>query len=412
MIFAAMLTACSGSGDGVDNILRSVDYYPARIEGRQLWYMIGTDGCVAAPDSFPSAPSVAVKGVFSALTTDGMTVCRINADGSLATIARGLRYAGAMVNDRMPVCRPDSAISVIGPDGAQLFSLGNLDGHNYNACSAFFTYGLLTVRDRDTNLWGAIDRDGRLTIEPKYDYITPFNCSHAIATREGRLFIVDTDGKETMPADGEFEPVSATFLYDHAILQRRSDSRRVIIDTDGNIAELDASLMPIMLAPDGTIFINRAGELGVMGFDGHVAIVPALRSLLSPIGGSDLILCEDAEGYSILEPDGETRLRFGSAVKTVVPLYGGRIMACSDAAKSPTGIPQGPFTLVNSDMKPLGSLRFSEIDKHLALTDILLSDREQDHNLFNTADPGNDLPDWMEPDEDDDDSHDSTTIEL
>lgn len=398
-LIAALAVACSGNDNGLEQMLDNVDYYPVRVEGQKKWSMMAPDGTILFNDSFPSAPTAAVEGVFSTSRDKGVAVCRIQPDGTLATIIEGLRHAGVMNGGRMPVCRPDSSIEVIDETGAVVFSLDAADGHNFNASGAYYSCGVLTVRDCSTNLWGAVDRNGKIVVEPEYDFLSTFENGHAMAIKEGKVAVVDTEGGCKM-LDGDYELVTGNFVYGHSIVIKRPDGVRCVVDTKGDVATPDRSIVAILLCRQGAVFMNHLGEYGVVGYDGEVAVVPARRELLMGISGTDLMLICAGGRYSVLEANGKTKGEFPATTEKVVPLYGG-----SGYMVQQKGTPAW-FRLFSADLKPLGDVRVTDFGRRISFSDIMLSDREEDHRIFNNADPGDELPDWMEPDEEE--KNDST----
>lgn len=389
LFIATLITGCSDSSSALDKMLSKVTHYAARVEGDRNWSLMTPNGSFVAEGKFGNAPTAVMENTFSTYEPDGITIWRLDGE-EVTPMLTGLRYAGAMNGGRMPVTRRDTTIEVINGNGETVFNLAHLQGRSFNACGPVFTEGLLPIREGTSGLWGCVDTDGRLVIEPRYKYLSMFNCGHALAlTIEGHLTIVDRSGGEkTLQGDEWIEAESGTFVAGHAIVRHRGGLLGVI-DTKGSALNIDASCTPLALCQEGVLFTNAAGESGVMGFDGQVAIVPAHRRILADIPGSDMLLdCGKDGGLKVIDPEGKVKYTAPSDVTMAEPLFGATGFVATTTLLAPR-------MLLDAKMKPVEGLRLSGFERRLWLSDVVLSDRDSDHRIYNTADPGDEEPDWM-----------------
>lgn len=405
LIFALLsaIVLCTGCSrpSSLEESISTITHYPVMIDDQKGWSLITPDGQIAGENSFKVAPSVVMNGHFVAYDSTGVTLYAMAADGGFSPVegAANLRYAGAVSEGRIPICRHDSAVEIIDTDGNRIFSLADCGGHNFNACGAMYGDGLLTVRDTESNLWGAVDRDGELVIEPAYAYLSMFNDGHALAinAKDRTLEVLDTKGNAVTAGAAGSTIECGNFIYRHALINDPTAGRRVI-DTKGQAVELDAAIVPLVLCSKGVVFMNHMGLYGVAGWDGEVLMVPEKDRLIMPVSGTGNYLTLDPKlaPVSVIDAEGKVVNTFPKGYKEATPLFDGKGFVASGE--------RGDMALLSPDLTRVGNIVIKSFNRRLSIFDIILSDRDADHRLLNSADPGDDLPEWMEPDKEDEDS--------
>lgn len=390
-------TACNRSSS-LEKSLEAITHYPVLLDGQQKWSLMALDGSLTLANHFDSAPSVVSEGYFSAYTHDGLSLYRLSPEGECRQVdnAAVLRYAGTMSGGRIPICRPRSAIEVLDNEAATIFSLTNLNGYNFNACASSYSDGLLTVRDADSDLWGAVNPDGDIVIRPAFAYLSRFNNGHALAIAPDEshsLLIVDTKGNGVeIPIPGATIR-SDFFIYGHALIADPS-AGTIVVDINGHTLDFSDIGIPLHLTPSGPIFLNPKGHVGLASWKGEILIAPQAGRGLLPVEGSTLIIAANPSTGSplaLLDSKGAKKADFPVGTAEVTPLYAGR----GFWAMAPGGLYS---FLAAPSLLPHGNLSIKTFSRNLSLSDIILSDRDQDHRLLNSADPGDDILEWMEPD--------------
>lgn len=385
-ILATPLFSCSDTPSDIEKLTREIQSFSVKFEGQQNWSIIDAEGKVLVVDAFASAPSVAMNGIFSVYDSTGITFNHLTGEGKYEPIPNltSLRYAGTPHNGLIPVTRVNSSIEVVDTNGVTQFSLDK-----YNAAGPFFSDGLLIVRNTKSNKWGAIDTNGNTKIDDVYNSLTAFNCGHAIATDlNDNALIVDKKGNEKNLPQG-WAPFSGNFVYNHAMLVNHKTGVRAVVDTKGEMTEFAGSIVPVAIGKAGIIVMDNTGAFALQTFNGKIIKLEGWQGA-APVSGTDLIVGIKDDGKWIIANNQAKTLYEAPQNSTITPLLGNKAYYISSKENN--------TFLLSPDFKPIDSPKIGRLEQKLYLTDMLLSDRESDHKGFNTADPGNELPNWMEAD--------------
>ena len=396
LLIALLAQSCGNSSSEYDRMVSEITLFPAIQKGQGRWGLAAASGRFIIADEFESAPTVPIGGFFSVYTDNGINIYRATHEHPLLAGAEGLRYAGAFNAGVTPVCKPGRPIEIIDTAGTTKFSLSDIDGHNFTACTPMFLSGLLPVREFGTNLWGAIDTDGHIIVEPVYDVLTPFNCDHALGMRRQQdgtpiLAVVDSKGSESVVAQGHFEIEQNMFAYG-TIPVRDENGRWSLVDTKGRIHAMPESVRHIdMTVEDGAVITDASALSGIINQDGEVMIAPAYFRIY-PLTGTILLCFENNDGLAVGLSDElpVTKLTGYSSI-TALPANDSYLATGKD----------GSISVLNEDFQVIPGIEFSKISMRLTISDLILSDRDEDHRNFNTAKPDEDYPSWMEPDDND-----------
>lgn len=156
-----------------------------------------------------------------------------------------------------------------------------LDGFQawrYDECYPFYDERAL-VKEKASGLYGYISPDGSLSIEPKYDAAKPFHEGRAFARRDGRWYVIDTDGKEyssfanTSYTDG---PGEASGLYDGVAIVGNEDGEPILINLRGEQMDLntnDVNGRPAAFSEGLRAFRGDDGKYGYESLGTRVAPV-------------------------------------------------------------------------------------------------------------------------------------------
>lgn len=353
-------------------------------------------GHIVIADEFESEPTAAVGGFFAVYTDNGIDLRRAAAPFTQLEGCTGLRYAGAFVDGLAPVCRPDGPIEVVDSTGTVRFSLSDIDGHNFTACMPFFTHGVLPVREAGTGLWGAVNTEGHVAVNPAYETMTQFNCGYALATRTdasgtSTLVVLTPDGKEHDTVSGSYEPEAPFFTYGHIPVRSTADAIQYMLSTGGNLRAIpDGVKRALLPVEDGFVFLAPDGRCGTMNYNGETMMKPEYFSIHA-MPGTDRVWCESADGVSVRLTDGIAEAELpGIRSLTALP-HSGTYLAVR--------ISDNKTLLLDSKFTPIAGTEFAEASLRITLSDIILSDRDADHKEFNNDAPAEDYPEWMTPDD-------------
>lgn len=359
-----------------------------------LWGLADANGNLIVDYRFESVPTAVIDDVFSAHSDSGIVVYRLP---EATAIFSELRAAGCPADGIMPICRPESPIEVADTDGNILFELSDIDGHNFTACYAYFTDGVLIARDFTTNRWGAISSNGYLIIEPIYDYITPFSRNRALALRhddEGNplLCVIDSSGSEIEAIRGDFDILSNRFAFGLCVVADNTSGIKSLIDRRGNLTPLPIQNIRVeAIVDDGIAYSDSTHHSGILDFNGK-HVTPAPYFSVSSLPGVKHICALRADSTDILSADGKLLVSMPGNLR-IIPLPSRDIyIAVNDI--------QSSATLLDKNLVPIPDISFAKAELITCLSDIILSDRADDHRNFNPY-HGEPQPEWMKPDSED-----------
>lgn len=390
LALSAIMLSCRETGSDIEQLLSNIDSYSVKIDNQNQWSIISTNGDILVADAFVSAPTVAIDGIFSVYDSVGISFKHLLTAGSYKQIdgLKGLRYAGAPYQGVIPVTRPNSPIEIVDTTGNRMFTLNDIEGHNFSASGPFFSDKLLIVREQGSQKWGAVNTDGHLVINPEYLTISVFNCGHALATTSPtQTVILKNNGDKKSLPEG-WVPLSGNFVYNHALLINTRSGSRCVTDTKGNITEFTSSQVPVAIGKSGVICMDNTGAYILYDFSGKQLPLTGW-SVAAPVTSSTLLIGSENDKWFIAD-NKLTTLYEAPDSCSITPLLGNKAYFISGRNK--------PAFLISDKYSRIENLPVSRLEQKLYMNDILLSDREEDHREFNTADPGDDIPGWMEPD--------------
>ncbi|MCM1483168.1 MAG: WG repeat-containing protein [Muribaculaceae bacterium] len=391
-----LLVACSHTPDDAEQIMTSVTSYPARLPGHKLWGMADGSGKFLIADAFESMPTAATDGIFAVYTDTGISIYAISGPGSYKAIRSGVRYAGAFAEGVAPIAPADGPIEVIDTNGDTVFTLSDIDGHNFTACLAFYSCGVLPVREIGTELWGAINTSGQLAVQPRYETLTQFSSGYAIGTRHEHdgipvTVIIAADGTERARIPQDYTVTGSMFSHGLIALRHKDTRRCAVADTRGRITELPPEAVRLGASvTDGVSFMGSSHRWGIMNTDGGV-MVKAEYFGIHPLDCNPRIWCERPGGITVMYTDGiEPKALDGYSTIAYIPSQ--QVYIATNTAGS-------TVHLFDKDFNRIPDVEYAEASLRLSLSDIILSDRAEDHPEFNTSRPDEDYPSWMEHEE-------------
>lgn len=154
--------------------------------------------------------------------------------------------------------------------------------------------------DNEKDLWGYINTEGKVVIEPAYEWAQAFSGDKALVKiKEGRFGLIDKEGMLLKELDTKM----AKELSEDAFVFSRTDSegrdKYGYMALDGEIL-LDAVYSEAQGFADGLAIVNAAGDYeskyGVINMKGEF-IIPAEYGEITYIGGGIYSVSETHEAY-------------------------------------------------------------------------------------------------------------------
>ena len=155
-----LLTACSDKGSKVINVA-----FQSEENGR--WGMMTTTGKVIFEDEFERTPSASVNGYFT--VKNGNEMWEIySAEEKPKQVGGEYLYAGPFVDGVAPVVEKDKPVTLINTEGKVVTTLDKLSGKTVKRVQTVFSYGRAIFEIEEEELYGMVNTDGRVLIEPEY----------------------------------------------------------------------------------------------------------------------------------------------------------------------------------------------------------------------------------------------------
>lgn len=300
IFFLLAVSVCLGLGACSDSSSRlEIEYLPVSREAGRNSTLVGTDGAYADVE-FKGFVSPVVNGFLTVKGKNGYDVYRYGQDKPVEGLS-DLYRAGYMNEGLIPVRRRDGGeLEVADEKGKVRFKMGSQISN-----SEFFTDGMLLVGEVDPESyqtrWGAVNRDGELTVPMKYDQLYQFSEGCASANLDGKWMLLDRDGDVIAELDG-VEYVGGYMLDGRMVAIK--DGQYGFCKRNGEFRPLGQPLNLLDFNGKYAI-VNDASKLayGVVDTDGE-AVVP-LKYKFVQFYGSDRFVVQQSDGvFLILDSDG------------------------------------------------------------------------------------------------------------
>lgn len=319
MVFAGIFSSCSSSGSNGE---LEIDLLPVKLSEDGNWSMVDRDGNIVYDGEFKNEPSLAVDGIFSVKEGDLYTLYKTGDKNPVALDGcEGLKDVGYVSDGVIPVVFPHERIQLRDKNGKKICELGPVDGKEVVCCDLGFTEGLLAFCVLDENadyIWGFMDRNGKVVIKPKYQYVHGFEDGVALCTKnkkdssnETSFVVIDHDGKVLFEIDDDLRPLEGFGFQNGRMLLVGSDVN-YLVDKKGKKTKLPSKISGVGdFNGEYMIFRSEDGEYGVADINGEICIRPKYRSIefgmgnkfLASKSGKDETLVLDVKGEVVKELD-------------------------------------------------------------------------------------------------------------
>ncbi|MDE6200063.1 MAG: WG repeat-containing protein [Muribaculaceae bacterium] len=265
---AVGVASCSGRPE--------ISYIPAVAEGDQNWGLIDARGEFLFTDEFENRPSAVVNGYFFVEEGDGYSVYKAEKSPRPVGDLTGLKDCGLFNEGVMPVVHPGEHITFVDGKGNVKFTLDDVDGVSVDAAANMFVNGRCAFRTSDDK-WGAVDAQGNVVIEPKYEYNMIFVSDEALVKdiNSGKWVIIDRNGNEIAEIKENIK-ASGFFIDGYTCVQIEDDdddSRYAMVDTKGELTMLPRSVREVYVWNDRyVVFGNNDYKFGIMTYDGETKV--------------------------------------------------------------------------------------------------------------------------------------------
>ncbi len=264
---AVGIASCSGRPE--------ISYMPAVADGDKNWGLIDARGDFLFTDEFENRPSAVVNGYFFVEEGDGYSVYKAEKSPRPVGDLTGLKDCGFFNDGVMAVVHPGEHITFVDDKGNVKFTFDDVDGVSVEAAANMFVNGRCAFRTSDDK-WGAVDAQGNVVIEPKYEDVMIFVSDEALVKdiNSGKWVIIDRNGNEIAEINRDIS-ASGFFIdgYTCVEIEDDDDSRYAMVDTKGELTMLPRSVREVYIWNDRyVVFVNSDYKAGVMTFDGEIKV--------------------------------------------------------------------------------------------------------------------------------------------
>ena len=190
--------------------------------------------------------------------------------------------------------RPNGVLLNLSPDLEFKTSMGfNVEG---------FHGGMLAVKRN--KLWGFVDTNGQIVIEPQYDGVSRFNDGYGWGERNGKFYILDETGNE---AELSIEGVDELRNFSEGLIPfRLAGNNFGFLNTGGEVV-IEAHFLTVGYFNDGIAWARDANKkLGFIDKEGKWIIDPQFDFAVDFDPGSELARVKVDDLWSYVTKDGES----------------------------------------------------------------------------------------------------------
>lgn len=299
---AVTVASCSGKPE--------LSYMPAKAEGDSNWGLVDANGEFLFTDEFSDRPSPVVNGYFFVEEGNGYTVYKAEKNPKQVGDLSGLKGCGFYNDGLMPVVHKGEHISFVDGSGKTKFTLENVDSVSVSAAMNMFVNGRCAIRTSDDK-WGAIDTEGNVVVQPKYENPVLFVEDIALVkdAQSGESYIIDRDGNTKASVSGNISS-GGVFIDGYTIVQIEGpdsgeESRMAIVKGDGELTKLPSAVKYVKTWNSKYIVFESSDyEYGILSVDGDVK-VRAKYDNIELLANGKFIGNRDGK-YMYVSPDGDT----------------------------------------------------------------------------------------------------------
>ncbi len=329
---ALLLTSCGS--DCLDEQYEKVQYLPFQTEEDGGWGLISTDGKVLFEDEFKNRPTMVANDRFAVKNSDGEWEIYTAEEKPKQVGDDSYTQLGMFWENVTPAVKKGKAICLINIDGEVVKELDKLGGKTVKGIYNF--HEGLAIFQTEEDLYGAIDTDGEVVIEPKYAKLNTCN--------DGKLIAIEKKFKDEV----------SNYDYDKI--------DRVVLNKNGeNILTLKGSKFTYTGNGfyDGKLIVSKKKgdetEVGIIDEEGEWVFQP--KKKVKGIGEiyNNKFTFYDGDKWGLMNTDGEILIR---AKYDQLFFVSKDILAAKDDNKER----DERCRLMDLKGENIGNERFSEID--------------------------------------------------
>lgn len=304
IIITSIVASCGNSTKS-----SAITHIPVQLKVDGNWSFLDIEtGAVLFEGEFKKMPSVVTEGVFTTRNDEGeIFYNKIEDEKVFKQIAGPFKSASLMNQGLAIVCKAESHLSAINDKGEDVFTLEPQDGIVIKQAGQCID-GLIKFED-ENQLWGFLDKNGKIAIKPQFDYVDDFHNGLARAT-------MHSDNKDKfviINKSGEVESEIDKGLVGHlgnGIVAYSDNKKEFGVLKIGKVLEKKisaSSKFEIISVQNDDIFYASENSWGLLNEDGEILIRAKYEFLTRLDGETFLGIKKDGKDveYEILNAKGE-----------------------------------------------------------------------------------------------------------
>jgi len=304
IIITSIVASC---GNSTKN--SAITHIPVQLKVDGNWSFLDIEtGAILFEGEFKKMPSVVTEGVFTTRNDEGeIFYNKIEDEKVFKQIAGPFKSASLMNQGLAIVCKAESHLSAINDKGEDVFTLEPQDGIVIKQAGQCID-GLIKFED-ENQLWGFLDKNGKIAIKPQFDYVDDFHNGLARAT-------MHSDNKDKfviINKSGEVESEIDKGLVGHlgnGIVAYSDNKKEFGVLKIGKVLEKKisaSSKFEIISVQNDDIFYASENSWGLLNEDGEILIRAKYEFLTRLDGETFLGIKKDGKDveYEILNAKGE-----------------------------------------------------------------------------------------------------------
>ena len=304
IIITSIVASC---GNSTKN--SAITHIPVQLKVDGNWSFLDIEtGAILFEGEFKKMPSVVTEGVFTTRNDEGeIFYNKIEDEKVFKQIAGPFKSASLMNQGLAIVCKAESHLSAINDKGEDVFTLEPQDGIVIKQAGQCID-GLIKFED-ENQLWGFLDKNGKIAIKPQFDYVDDFHNGLARAT----LHSDNKDKFVIINKSGEVESEVDKGLVGHlgnGIVAYSDNKKEFGVLKIGKVLEKKisaSSKFEIISVQNDDIFYASENSWGLLNEDGEIVIRAKYEFLTRLDGETFLGIKKDGKDveYEILNSKGE-----------------------------------------------------------------------------------------------------------
>jgi hypothetical protein len=304
LVLTIIVASCGNSSKN-----SAITHIPVQLKVDGNWSFLDIEtGAILFEGEFKKMPSVVTEGVFTTRNDEGeIFYNKIEDEKVFKQIAGPFKSASLMNQGLAIVCKAESHLSAINDKGEDVFTLEPQDGIVIKQAGQCID-GLIKFED-ENQLWGFLDKNGKIAIKPQFDYVDDFHNGLARAT-------MHSDNKDKfviINKSGEVESEIDKGLVGHlgnGIVAYSDNKKEFGVLKIGKVLEKKisaSSKFEIISVQNDDIFYASENSWGLLNEDGEI-VIRAKYEFLSRLDGETFLgIKKDGKDveYEILNAKGE-----------------------------------------------------------------------------------------------------------